>query len=218
MSFIADAARARHHRRVAGRPRGRGLTRADAFVIQSDKRDRSRRRSSSQRRRSIRASAGTRGGRAGRPRRVRHAHAVVELLGDRAGRRHANSRRGRGSGGAGGQLFLCAPGPYTPPGGRLPRTTTEAGPTSELQIAGSGGRARRSGQPRQRTSFTHWRARQTRADQYDDEQTSTWCSRGCGGLEARRGCHRHRPAVHPFLDVARQLRHLQVIVIGCAAG
>lgn len=52
----------------------------------------------------------------------------------------------------------------------------------------------------------------SRADRYHHEQTSTRCSSGCWGLEARRRFHRYRPAVHPFVGCPRQLRHVQVSV------
>ena len=62
----------------------------------------------------------------------------------------------------------------------------------------------------------HWRASKRRAHRYHHEQTSTRCSRGCGGLEARRWLHWHDPAVHPFVGRPRLFRHLQVIVTGAA--
>ncbi len=78
-------------------------------------------------------------------------------------------------------------------------------------------RSPRSGSEVDRASATHrgrhcgrWRLSNERATWYHDEQTSTRCSCGCWCLEARRWCHWHHPAVHPFVDRSRQLRHLQV--------
>lgn len=64
--------------------------------------------------------------------------------------------------------------------------------------------------------FERWRAGGGGITSKRNEQASTWCCRGCWGLEIRRWCHRHDPAVHPLVGAAGQLRHLQVMAAGAS--